>query len=203
MENQEYLNQIAAQARPTETPGRGGIFKSKLFLGLVAVIGVLTVVMIVVAIISGNKSAGPDELGFSLQMHIEGTSSIINKYQPLVKSSVLRSSSASLNTILSDTNAGLTNYLSGLSSKSKVENLRVAADTARDELDQELFAAKINGNLDRVYAHKMTYEIELLAAEENKLINLTKSDKLKELLTKSYSSLETLYDQFNDFSEAK
>ena len=73
----------------------------------------------------------------------------------------------------------------------------------KDGLSEELFEAKINGILDRIYAHKMAYEISLITARESQIIKSVNNDVLKEALVKSYDSLGVLYDKFNDFSETK
>ena len=62
---------------------------------------------------------------------------------------------------------------------------------------------KINGILDRVFAHKMAYEITMILSEESKLIDATKNEAFKEDLKENHNSLENLYDKFNDFSETK
>ena len=65
-----------------------------------------------------------------------------------------------------------------------------------------MFEAKINGILDRIYAHKMAYEISLITTREAQIMKSINNDTLNEILTTSYNSLETLYDKFNNFSEA-
>ena len=67
----------------------------------------------------------------------------------------------------------------------------------------ELFEAKINGLLDRVFAHKMALEIFSVMSDEAGIINASSDEALKNLLTTSYDSLNNLYTQFNDFSETK
>ena len=74
--------------------------------------------------------------------------------------------------------------------------------TAKDGLEAELFEAKINGILDRIYTHKMAYEISLITNREAQIMKSINNETLNEILTTSYDSLETLYDKFNDFSEA-
>ena len=71
-----------------------------------------------------------------------------------------------------------------------------------EELNTELFEAKINGILDRIYAHKMAYEISIMLSEENRIYNSTSDSALKDLIGTSHNSLEQLYDKFNSFSEA-
>ena len=73
----------------------------------------------------------------------------------------------------------------------------------KDGLANELFEAKINGILDRIYAHKMAYEISLVTSREIQLYKSTNNENLKGILDTSYNSLSNLYDKFNDFSETK
>ncbi len=204
MEGQEYLNRISADNRPIKKTKTNGIFSSKFFIvGMVGLIA-LMLIIIVGAILNGGKG-GEKNLAFKLKLHFDNTEEIIQKYQPIVKSSDLRSSSASFYSILSNTNRDLTEYLTekyNFKEKSVDKNITEEATLAKDGLESELFEAKINGILDRIYAHKMAYEISLFTSEEAKIINTTNNTRLKELLTSSYDSLENLYDKFKDFSEA-
>ncbi len=161
------------------------------------------IIAIIGAILSGNKG-GEKNLSISLKLHIDNTSEIIQQFQPNVKSSSLRSSSASLYSVLSNTSRELTGYLTekyDFKDKDVAKNITDEATLLKDGLEAELFEAKINGILDRIYAHKMSYEISLIMSEEAKIINSTGNGALKELLTASYNSLNNLYTPFNDFSE--
>jgi len=129
---------------------------------------------------------------------------VIQEYQPNVKSSELRSYSASLYSILSNTDNGLTEYLDqryNIKDKDIKSNIVEEATLEKDGLTADLFEAKINGVLDRIYAHKMAYEISLITAEEASLVKITKNEDYKAILTDSYNSLTTLYEKFNNFSE--
>jgi hypothetical protein len=77
------------------------------------------------------------------------------------------------------------------------------ANTAKDVLKNDLFEAKINGLLDRVFSHKMTLEIYSIMSDEGSLNKDTKDANLQSLLSNSFDSLNNLYTQFNDFSETK
>lgn len=204
MEGQEYLDQISATNRPVAKK-KGGLFSSKFFM--VGMIGlVILVVIVVFGMILGSGKGGEKELSFALKLHLDNTAEIINEYQSSVRSSDLRSNSASLYGILTNTNKDLTEYITGkykFKEKDINKNILSEANLAKDALNTELFNAKINGILDRIYAHKMAYEISLIMAEEAKIINSTKSDSLKEALTSSYNSLENLYNKFSDYSETK
>ena len=203
MDGKEYLNQISAMNRPETKTKKSKLLSSKFFVvGLIGVIG-LIVIIIFGAILGGNKG-GEKNLSIKLLLHVNNTASVIQEYQPLVKSSGLRSSSASLYSVLSNTSRDVTNYLTNkynYKEKEVSKDVVESASLAKDGLDADLFEAKINGVLDRIYAHKMAYEISLIMTEEAKIINVAGNTSLKESLTASYNSLNNLYDNFNDFSE--
>jgi hypothetical protein len=202
MDRQEYLNQISATNQPTKSP-KSGIFASKFFW--VGVIGVAAfiLIMIIGSALGGGSTSAKDKL-YALILHINNTSELISEYQPNVKSSELRSHSASLSSILANTNKGLNDYATSkynFKEKDIPKKITEEETTAKDELQSELFEAKINGILDRVYAHKMAYEISLITTRESQLLKSANNDDLKEALTTSYNSLNNLYSKFNDFSE--
>ena len=204
MEGQEYLNQISASNRP-EKKSMNRFFSSKFFIFAAISAVILIAIMILGAIINGSKG-DEKELNYKLKLHIDNTAKVIQNSQPLVKSSVLRSSSASLSSILSNTSRELNDYLVekyNFKDKDVDKKIVEAATAKKDELETELFEAKINGILDRIYAHKMTYEISSIMGEEAKLINSSKNAGLKDLLTTSYQSLDNLYKNFSEFSETK
>lgn len=204
MQGQDYLNQISAENRPTKKIKSSLLGPKLLIVGLVGLI-VLIVIIIIGTILSGSKG-GEKNLSFALKLHFDNTEAIISEYQPNVKSSLLRSHSASLYSVLSNTNRELTDYLTekyDYKEKSIDKKIVDEATLAKDGLEADLFEAKINGNLDRIYAHKMAYEISLFVNEELKLTNMTKNEEYREILEKSYKSLQTLYDSFNSFSETK
>lgn len=208
MNGQEYLDQISAGNRQVVPKGSSNQFLgSKLFwAGIVAVV-IFFLLAIIGSILKAN-SGGEKRKSLEALAHIVSTSEVITEYQSNIKSSDLRSSSASLYGVLSNTSSDLTNYLTEKYTikdpiKSLDKNTQEQTEAAKEELSDELFKAKINGMLDRVYANKMAYEISIIKTQENDLYDIAKDDTLKELLDRSYSSLENLYDKFNDFSESK
>lgn len=203
MEGQEYLNQISAKSKPPKRAG-SGLLSSKFFIVGAVGVAVLLVIIILGAVLGGKDSE--KDLSIKFKLHLDNTASAIQTYQPSVRSSDLRSSSASLYGILTNTSRDLTNYLVEkykFKDKDVDKKIVEAATLEKDGLESELFEAKINGILDRIFAHKMSYEITVLMSEENKLINTTKNETLKENLLTSYRSLENLYESFNDYSETK
>lgn len=204
MDRQEYLNQISVANRPVKEP-KSGIFASKFFwvgiIGLVAFI----LIMILGAIISGTKGNEKERI-FSLILHLDNTSAVIEQYQSSVKSSDLRSYSASLKGILSNTSKELTTYAEekyDFKVKNVDSKISEEETLSKDGLENELFEAKINGVLDRIYAHKMAYEISLITNRESQIFKSSGNENLKNILETSYNSLNNLYDEFNDFTETK
>lgn len=206
MDGQEYLNKISADIQskpPKKQEGRLGL---KIFI-LVAIGVVAFVLIAILGAALGNSNKGEKNKTFQLLAHLENTSDMIAEYQSSVKSSDLRSSSASLYSILSNTKSELMEYVTDKYKLKAIKdidkNVLEQAKTEQDALNEELFKGKINGILDRVYAYKMAYEISTIKLQEDNLYDTTKSDDLKNILNKSYDSLENLYDKFNNFSEAK
>ncbi len=203
MDGQDYLNQISQSNRPVAKK-ENKLFSSKLFIFGIGALVLLIITIILGAILSGNKG-GEKNLSISLLLHLDNTSDLIEEYQPNVKSSNLRSSSASLYSVLTNTSSSLSAFLEEkyeFNTKDIEENVTEAAELDKEELETELFNAKINGLLDRTYAHKMTYEIAIFLAEESKLLNSTSDASLKSIIETSHDSLENLYDAFDNFSEA-
>ena len=202
MDRQEYLNQISAANHPVKKP-KTGIFSSKIFWLIVSAVAAFILIVILGSVLGSGKTSDKDKI-FSLILHLDNTQAVISEYQPNVKSSDLRSHSASLNSILSNTSKELTEYATSkynYKQKDVKKSITEEETTAKDGLANELFQAKINGNLDRIYAHKMAYEISLIANREAQLLKSINNETLKNALTTSYNSLNNLYDKFNDFSE--
>ena len=203
MESQEYLNQISAKpVTKKNTGGISGLLGSKIVWLVVGALGLFVLLAIVGAVLSGGKGDLKNDLA-RLQLHLENTSGVISEYQPKVKSSTLRSHSASLSTVLVNTNSKLSTYLTEQYNMKKNDDKDLAEQmkTEQDALTTELFEAKITGVLDRTYAHKMAYEISVFMAEEAAILKRSRNDTLSDIIKESYDSLETLYDSFNNFSE--
>jgi hypothetical protein len=207
MDGQEYLDRISAKNQPQPKRFQRTIFGARFFW--VGAIGIVAFIIIAIlgAVLRGAGGKGKDKC-FELLAHLGYTSEIVSEYQPSVKSSDLRSSSASFYGVLSNTNAELTNYITEKyktkdATKAISKKISDQAQLEKNDLDEELFEAKINGILDRVYANKITYEISMLMTQEDDLYNTTKDESLKAVLTKSYDSLKNLYDKFDGFSEVK
>lgn len=209
MDGQEYLNQISQSNKKPAPTGKFALnkefFTSKIFIFVAASLALLVLIIILGSVLGANKV---DERGlaYDLKLHLTKTAEVIQEYQNDVKSSELRSSGASLHGLLTNADKEITDYLVkkyDFKDKNISKELDAKATAVQEELANEFFEAKINGVLDRTFAHKMAYEILLFKAEETKLRNATKSEDLKAALDKSLASLDNIYPKFNDFSEGK
>lgn len=205
MDGKDYLDQIASTVRPKKKTGFSGLAASPFFKVIVVGIIAFVIVVIVGMLIGGGKTSLKNQM-IELKLQLDGTMSVISDYQANLKSSDLRSSSASLYGVLSNTSRDLQEFLQtkyGYKSGDEDEDLKEEANLAKDALETDLFNAKINGVLDRIYAHKMAYQITVITAKESSIHNASSDETLNSIIETSYNGLSNLYGKFNDFSEAK
>ncbi len=205
MDGQEYLNQISAKNKPVQQSKFNKILTNKFFLIGAGALVFLIIIMIIGAALSSGKGNEKKE-SIALLLHLNNTSEVIDEYQSSVRSSELRASSSSLKTVLQDTSKKMEEFLTqkyNFKDKDADKKIVEQLTLEKDGLSEELFEAKINGILDRIYAHKMAYEIQLFMAESNQVRKDTKEGVLQSALDTFDSSLENLYDKFNNFSEGQ
>ena len=203
MDSEAYLNRISASNRKSKNVG--GIFSSIWVKILITVTAVVLLIIVFSNLMTPSEGV-KDKLQ-ALKLHTSSLTKTINTYQSRVKSSVLRSSTASLNSILVNTTSNLTNYIADKyktkDDKSVSASIKKKEEKLTTARDNELFEARINGLLDRTFASKMAYEITVLTTREKEILKLTKNDDLKNILNDSLNSLDNLYNSFNNYSEAR
>ncbi len=203
MDSEAYLNRISASNRKAKNSG--GIFSS-IWIKILIAVTVVVLIIILFSNLAAPTESVKDKL-VSLKLHATNLSKTIGTYQPHVKSSILRSSTASLNSILVNTTSSLTNYIADQyktkDDKSTPANIKKKEEKLTTALEEELFNARINGFLDRTFASKMAYEITVISTREKEILKLTKNDNLKDILNSSLNSLDTLYNSFNNYSDAR
>lgn len=200
MDKQSYLDSISKNQKTSrKSSSLGNLLSSKAFKFGSIFVGLFIIIAIVGSILSGLNS-NPKAL-LELNVKIDNLSATINTYRPSLKSSFLRGSATSLQTIFTETNKNISTALTA--SKDERKKAVEQAAAKKKELDDELFSAKINGFLDRIFARKMAYEISILISDEQKIYSSTKNQNLKNALAQSIESLNNLYDSFDSFSESK
>lgn len=210
MNNKDYLERIASEARPL-TKKAPGFFGNTLNLSMkqlkiigIAVAAVILVLFVAMIASSGNKNSERDYVD-TAYLRTKDLSDVIDEYRTYIRSSELRSMAMSLRSILTETNYNLATSLSndfGAKTPEKPDKESTATKEAAliGELSDSLEAARLNALLDRVFAREYTYQISLLISLETDIINRTKKEPLKSNLTSSRSNLETLHEQFDSFS---
>ncbi len=210
MDRQEYLNQISASNRPVNTKPNGkfaSILSSKVFLIAAGAVILFILLAVIGGVLSGSKSS-PKQKIYAFTMHIDNTTEAFDGYRDKVKSSGIRSYYTTLSSLLVNVKGQLESYLSAKNGDNKDDAKKILGekkiqqlDLERDALINELFEAKINGNLDRVFENKMSYEIATMMNEESDIAKSSGDESLKEIMANSYTSLENLYNQINNISE--
>ena len=182
---------------------------SKIFLISVGAIILFILLAVVGGALSGSQSS-PKQKIYAFTIHADNTTSVLEGYRNKVKSSRLRSYYTTFSSLLVNVKGQLENYLASKKSDKKDDIKKILGEKKlqqlsleKDALNNELFEAKINGNLDNVYGNKLSYEVATMMNEESDIAKSSSDESLKGIMADSYTSLENLYNQMNDFSESK
>ncbi|MBR3233196.1 hypothetical protein IKF74_02885 [Candidatus Saccharibacteria bacterium] len=199
MNDLEYLNQISAGVN--QQPKPTGFFDKKMKIVVGVFAGVL--LLFIVLLIAGGSSKTPEITATSELNRLYTRSNelikTVSAYNGSVRSSSLRSTGTSLSTLLTELSSTSASYLGD----AKTDELD--PDDAKNlaEFSYTLEKARLNGILDRSYAHEMDYQIRYLLIIEDSVREKTTDANLKSYLTSSAESLSRLGDTFNNFSESK
>ncbi len=207
MDNFAYLNQISKSARAKSVPApKSKNPLAKFSIGKIALIGVVCFFLLMaLGGLLGSINGKPKELSKQLYVRTTNLSTTLTTYNPSVKSSRLRSISVSLIAILNHTSSQLSSYISG-DEKHKEEDLLpktkvLDSETAMsEELNLSLNRAKLNGILDRTYENQLTLQVSLLLSLTSQLLARTKDETLISILTPFYSSLETIHNNLESYT---
>lgn len=189
----DYLNQIA----PTVTT-KQRFSKIQLIIG--GVLGSLVVIVIGLSLFL-NLTRTPSSTQ-TLAARLISTEAVVNKAQPLLKSTELRTLNSNLNIYLTDTNRGIAEPL--LKVKVDVSKLdkTIVAKESGEALTAKLEDARLNATYDRVYALEMAYQLETIMTLMQKIYSSTSSKTLKDFLEGAYKNLEPTQKSFEDFNAA-
>ena len=197
-----YLDKIAESNRPAKATTGPFPFPPKVMIGLGIAVGVIFLIIIVASIFGGGDKDSEQSLVQKLNLRSTNLSRTIETYNRNVKSSKLRSMGSSLRTVLNETASRTTTILTeDFNSKKSDKGAEESEKTYIEEVNTALENAKLNGLLDRDFVREMTYQIGLILSMESDILGKTKKDNLKEFLNSSYSNLESLYNDFSEYSD--
>lgn len=209
MNNKDYLNKIASEARPltAKAPGFLGntLNISMKQLKIFGIIAILITIILFIGMIasSGNKNNERDYID-QAYLRTKDLSAVIDDYRTAIRSSELRSMAMSLKTLLVEANYNLSTSLTeDFEVKNPDQTQKESTVTKEEEVIGELAdaleGARLNAVLDRVFAREFTYQISLLISLETDIISRTKKEPLKSSLITSRTNLETVHEQFDNF----
>lgn len=196
-----YLDKIAESNRPAKASTGPFPFPPKVMIGLGIAIFAIILIMILGSALGGDKNS-EQTLVEKLNLRSENVGKTIDTYNKSIKSSELRSMGSSLRAVLTELNSKTSTFLTeDFGSKGNASKKLTEEETAYvEELNTTLETAKLNGLLDRAFVREMTLQIGLFMSIESECTSRTKKSDLKDFLTTSYSNLESLYEEFSNYS---
>ena len=203
MENFEYLNQISKSNRPIKRKSPASL-KTGLIIKICAAGVVLFFLLMAIGAMISNLNTKTTDLTKQIYSRTTSLNTVINTYNRDLKSSQLRAMTASLSAILTNASNQLSGYLTA---KSKDKNALVldekttASETKLiNELNESLNNAKLNGVLDRYYDNQIGLQVSLLLSLTSQLLARTKDSDLIIILTNLHTSLETIHQSIESYS---
>ena len=201
MDNKAYLDSIAVKGQNTEKKPLLSPALIKFFiLGIVVIVTLLSLLVVI------QKANQRDYSAYS-ELYLR-TQNIVSEESPVVvypeklKSSNLRSWSAMLVDSIEQLNAGLDSQLNneGFDASSIDEETTASEDSIFSSYQDEIEEAYMSGMLDRTYAYETYYQISLIIAAEEAVIDQSTDAALKSTLEKNVEDLEVLEEKFLDYS---
>lgn len=201
MDNQAYLDQITASTKPAKNSGNHIIPPLVLKLAIGGVI--LAVLIMIFGLILGNLNPSTEDLSKQLSYRLSNVNATIEKYNPSVKSSQLRSKGTATKTIITNTQRELDDFLKEKYNFKADPKSEIATKEQKqiDAVNKKLENARLNAYLDRIYVHELSHQIELIMALESDINAHTDKAKLKEIVTNSMNSLKDLDTSIQQISE--
>ena len=194
MDNLAYLHQISEDSKTKATRGATPPLFSPLMKKFLIAAAILFVGIIITGVILSSTRTTPITFD-QLNLRATNLSSSISTYQPRVKSTVLRASSTSLRTILTN----VTTSIAPLVSKTADPSIAAIETEIQTNLNSTLEHAKLTGTLDRVYSTQMSYEVKRLMTLLSSLAAASTSAEITAFLTETYDSLDILLPTFTEY----
>lgn len=192
----DYLDQIAPPP-PRQNFLSGSFGKIVIILGVVFVFAV----GIIVALGNQKNTASTEKIAIKT----ENLQRVANDTQKNLKSGNLRANNSNLNIWLKNTNRDAMDLLSRAGIKKTDMSKTMVADekTARDELTEKFNDARLNANLDRVYAREMAYQTQLLKTDLDKLAKNGPGKPFRDFAANASKNLAPYQKAFADFDETQ
>lgn len=185
----DYLHQIAAPP-PTSRFDK----KTKLILLVCAVLGVLSIVMIIATTLLQRPTTSPQQLSARLT----NLQTIAKKYHPKLHSADLEAATSSLLATLTTAQNNLNDVMTKSGIDIKKQAKTIAALESADTLDKVLDDAFLNVALDRVYGREMAFWLEDTIVMLQQLERSSSSTAIKGFAAEQLPNLRTVHKQFTE-----
>lgn len=205
MDNLEYLQQIAKANRPLP-PAQPVKSQTSTLIKIIVGGIVAFIAVVILGIALGNMGAKTGDLAKQIYVRANNLNTTVTTYNKSLKSSRLRSISTSLSGTLINTTGQLSTYLGSLKEGDKnalipSESVLNSETELTNALNTSLNNAKLNGILDRTYAHQISLQVSLLLSLEAQLIARQPDQPLLSIIEQSYSSLSTIQTSLEEYSD--
>ena len=180
------------------------ILSKKVLIPTGIIASIIIIAMIFASIFGSQKE--PMEYLFQLNTRATNLSATMQTYNRYISSTSLASSAAALSSNLTAIASSLTETTQSDEyknlSKSATEGITTSETELITNLNNTLESARLNNNLDKVYAQQMAAQITDLIYIETSARNALSDDSytaLKSSLDRSISNLNALYPNFSNF----
>ncbi|MGI6612235.1 MAG: hypothetical protein ACOX0Z_01505 [Candidatus Nanosyncoccaceae bacterium] len=125
---------------------------------------------------------------------------ITKHYHNMIDDTTLRSLNSSLSVTLTNFNRDGEAYYQANTPKNQIKKEAKSRDANLSEVTQAFDLAELNNRLDRTYVIQVSYQIDLIITEQEKLLDRTKGEKLRTLLTQGINDLEQIKTQLKELT---
>ncbi|MBR6168384.1 hypothetical protein IKQ74_00355 [Candidatus Saccharibacteria bacterium] len=204
MDNQTYLNQIAVKGKRT---ANGEPLLSPLMIKLLIAGAIMLITIIVVGIMVSSANSKVTQSYERLYLRISqmsGSKGPYNKYAKYINSSNLAGHAVRLETSVAKTSKSLEPLLDKLGVKKDgiTKDIKNAETSSFSTYMNKLERASMSGQMDLYYSSQTAERIMQIITVEKQVLTKTNNDSLKSIINDSLNDLETLYENFRDFSNS-
>lgn len=186
----DYLNQIAVPDKPA-----GLDKKTKIIIGGLIIVGVLSLAMIF-AMASQNNNSGPTPL--KLVARLQKLQAITKQNTKKLRSSSLQDLNSSLSAILTTANKSIETPILAYDLDLKKLKKEITALDPPTEINEKLADAYLNSTLDSTYVREMKFQLEDTILMMKSLNRTTKVKSMREFLETTIPDFENLVKRFDE-----
>lgn len=202
MNGKEYLDQIAVKGKVKS----GGVIFTPILIKLIAAGLIALIAIITVGIVISNSNAKVTQTYERVYLRIHNLSkndynNPLNKYNSKIRNSDLRSYAETFLSVMTTTDSSLGGVISAVGVKTdKISKEVSTAESANiSNLTNLLLDAAYAGNIDRVYATNVTYQISTLLQYETEALKKSNNQSFTNVISQSKNDLAQLLTQFQNW----